>query len=73
MANTFGDNKLCVNIWLRVLGDDLLYSSRFVYSARAFDVGTVVVILFTYACVLGEREKNSSDSVRSCPDIYKYR
>jgi hypothetical protein len=33
------------------------------------------VILFTYACVLGERVKNSSDSVRSCsvrPDIYKY-
>jgi|688.fasta_scaffold759164_1 Na+/alanine symporter len=61
----FGGINPYVSIFVFVFGDAWLYTSTLEKSceSRALDVGIVITILFIYACVLGEREKNSSDKV----------
>ncbi len=53
-----------------VFGDADKNSLTLVVSAIGLEVGTAIAIPRTYICVLGERDKNSSDNVRLL--IYTY-
>ena len=53
-----------------VFGEADKNSFTLVVSATGLEVGTAIAIPRTYICVLGERDKNSSDNVRLL--IYTY-